>query len=139
MSFINDESATLYLNCQMFFLIERSSWNCLSNVGHIPPYDKVRLQTTFAKLNHWAMGMLRKLVMEADTTLSEQGTLEQPSNQSRQHIPNARFILALIGLLASDKPASGVSQLLNSGVIGLLQTILRLTGKTSKATEWSSL
>ncbi|PIK54292.1 putative E3 ubiquitin-protein ligase HERC2 [Apostichopus japonicus] len=106
---------------------KRSSWNCLTNVGHIPPYDKVILQTTFSKLNQWALGMLRKLVMEADTALSEQCRLEQPSNQPRQHIPHARFILALIGLLASDKPASGISQLLNSGIVGLLQTILRLT------------
>ncbi|KAJ8028688.1 E3 ubiquitin-protein ligase HERC2 [Holothuria leucospilota] len=106
---------------------KRSPWNCLTNVSHIPPYDKVVLQTTFAKLNHWALTTLRKLVMEVGVTVAERGGEEQPSNQPRQHLPNARFILALIGLLASDKTASGISQLLNSGVIGLLQTILRLT------------
>ena len=105
----------------MFYFFPSSSEvmsNCLSHVNLIPPYDRVVLQTTFSKLSRWAVDALRRHVISANVMLNDSGVLGM--------LPQARFILATIGLLSTEHLASGVSLLLNSGVLGLTQAILRL-------------
>ena len=104
--------------------------NCLSHVNLIPPYDRVVLQTTFSKLSRWAVNSLRRHVIAADETLSHGDWVSNDRDSGMLGtLPQARFILAMLGLLTTEHLASGVSLLLNSGVLGLTQTILRLAGK----------
>lgn len=44
-------------------------------------------------------------------------------------LPQARFILAHLGLLVSEHQGNSLSLLLNSGVLALTQSILRLIGE----------
>ena len=44
-------------------------------------------------------------------------------------LPQSRFLLAHLGLLVSEHQGHSLSLLLNSGVLALTQTILRLVGK----------
>jgi len=44
-------------------------------------------------------------------------------------LPQARFVLAHLGLLVSDHHGNSLSLLLNSGVLALTQSILRLIGE----------
>ena len=115
-------------------LFNDSTANCLNNINLIPPYDRVILQTTYAKLSCWAVDALRRLVISANETLScsAQAAIdddEEDSGLTLGVLPQARFILATLGMLTKEQLACGVSLLLNSGVLGLMQTVLRLTGK----------
>ncbi|XP_033632375.1 E3 ubiquitin-protein ligase HERC2-like [Asterias rubens] len=114
-------------------LFNDSTANCLNNINLIPPYDRVILQTTYAKLSRWAVDALRRLVISANETLScsAQAAIdddEEDSGLTLGVLPQARFILATLGMLTKEQLACGVSLLLNSGVLGLMQTVLRLTG-----------
>ena len=44
-------------------------------------------------------------------------------------LPVSRFLLATLGILTTEHRANSVSLLLNSGVLALTQTVLRLIGK----------
>ena len=46
-------------------------------------------------------------------------------------LPQSRFMLAHLGLMVSEHHGHSLSLLLNSGVLALTQTILRLVGKIS--------
>ena len=115
-------------------LLNDANTNCLNNIDLIPPYDRVILQTTYAKLSRWAVDALRHQVISANETLScsvqaANDEDEEDSGLTLGVLPQARFILATLGMLTKEHLACGVSLLLNSGVLGLMQTILRLTGK----------
>ncbi|XP_071496413.1 E3 ubiquitin-protein ligase HERC2-like [Diadema antillarum] len=124
-----------------------ASWNCLSNVNLIPPYDRIVLQTSFAKLSRWAIDALRNHILQTEEALNDgqrsgaaiatasaaAAVVGTPSGSEDERptlgtLPQARFILAMLGLLTAEQPASGISLLLNSGVLALLQTLLRLAG-----------
>ncbi|XP_063970630.1 E3 ubiquitin-protein ligase HERC2-like [Lytechinus pictus] len=118
-----------------------ASWNCLSNVNLIPPYDRIVLQTSFAKLNRWSIDHLRTLILDTQESLDShatkpmaQGGLGTPLGSEDEKamtlgtLPQARFVLAMLGLLTTEQPASGISLLLNSGLLALLQSLLRLAG-----------
>ena len=122
------------------FLPFSASWNCLTHVNLIPPYDRILLQTSFAKLSRWAIDVLRDLILETETTLDVQRSSvthsaatptesEDERSMNLGSLPQARFILAMLGILTAEQPASGISLLLNSGLLALLQTLLRLAGK----------
>ncbi|XP_038055580.1 E3 ubiquitin-protein ligase HERC2-like [Patiria miniata] len=115
-------------------LFQDANSHCLKNVDLIPPYDRVILQTTFAKLSRWAVDELRHQVLSANETLSCSAQVANEEEEEEDGgltlgvLPQARFILATLGMLTKEHLACGVSLLLNSGVLGLMQTILRLTG-----------
>lgn len=44
-------------------------------------------------------------------------------------LPQSRFILAMLGILVSEHQSSSLSLLINSGILGLTQTLMRLVGK----------
>ena len=46
-------------------------------------------------------------------------------------LPHSRFILVTMGILMSVHQSNMVSLLLNSGILGLTQTLMRLVGKSS--------
>ena len=45
-------------------------------------------------------------------------------------LPQSRFILAMLGILVSEHQSSSLSLLINSGILGLSQTLMRLVGKS---------
>ena len=47
-------------------------------------------------------------------------------------LPSSRFLLATLGLLVAEHYSNSLSLLLNSGVLALTQSILRLTGSVRK-------
>ena len=44
-------------------------------------------------------------------------------------IPQSRFLLSTLGLLTTEHHANSVSLLVNSGVLALTQSVLRLIGQ----------
>lgn len=56
-------------------------------------------------------------------------TNENPAGPSLGTIPQARFLLAMIHMLSLKHGANSLSLLLNSGILALTQSILRLVGK----------
>ena len=45
-------------------------------------------------------------------------------------IPQSRFLLATLGLLTTEHHANSVSLLINSSVLALTQSVMRLIGKS---------
>ncbi|UYV60264.1 HERC2 [Cordylochernes scorpioides] len=93
---------------------------CLQDVNLIPPYDRVMLELSAASLLTWAVGELRSLILTASTRHRSGG----PSLD----LPTARFLLALLGTILGEHKSQQVSLLINSGLLALLQTTLRLLG-----------
>ncbi|XP_048243824.1 E3 ubiquitin-protein ligase HERC2-like isoform X1 [Haliotis rufescens] len=113
--------------------------HCLANVKLIPPCDRILLEMTFAELYRWAIRELRSCVISADMTFKAKGV--NPSQPAQDNtkvplqerlslgaLPVARFILATLGILMAEHQSSSLSLLLNSGVLALTQSILRLAG-----------
>ncbi|XP_064637694.1 E3 ubiquitin-protein ligase HERC2-like isoform X2 [Lineus longissimus] len=109
--------------------------HCLSNVNLIPPCDRVLLEMTFSELIRWAVMTLRKGVVEADMFFRTRGIHPNNPNDNNNKegisiglLPSARFLLSAIGILTNEHQSNGVGLLLNSCILALTQTILRLTG-----------
>lgn len=51
-------------------------------------------------------------------------------------LPVSRFLLATLGILTTEHRANSVSLLLNSGVLALTQTVLRLIGEAQSSFEF---
>ncbi|KAL3879973.1 hypothetical protein ACJMK2_032247, partial [Sinanodonta woodiana] len=120
--------------------------HCLSNINLIPPCDRIVLEMTFSELYKWAIKELRQGVLHTDQMFKSIGispTLSalqsyggQDSNKNHMFqdklsvgtLPQSRFLLAALGLLVAEHQANSLSLLLNSGVLALTQSILRLIG-----------
>uniref|UniRef100_T1IYS2 HECT-type E3 ubiquitin transferase n=1 Tax=Strigamia maritima TaxID=126957 RepID=T1IYS2_STRMM len=110
---------------------------CLENVELIPPFDRALLKLTFSHLIVWTVDELRALVHETETQIrlrsGRGGALPKDSRNKDRHrtaafLSNARVLIMLLGLLTADHHANEVSLLINSGVLALTQTIIRLVG-----------
>ncbi|CAH1268468.1 HERC2 [Branchiostoma lanceolatum] len=108
--------------------------HCLDNASLIPPNDRVSLEIAFGKLNEWSISTLRDAVLHADHNykMSAQGAGPGAETFSLGILPQARFLLATLGMLTMPHQATGVSQLLNRGALALTQTIMRLAGPDSQ-------
>ncbi|KAI8508669.1 E3 ubiquitin-protein ligase herc2, partial [Branchiostoma belcheri] len=108
--------------------------HCLDNASLIPPNDRVSLEIAFGKLNEWSITTLREAVLHADHNykMSAQGAGPGAETFSLGILPQARFLLATLGMLTMPHQATGVSQLLNRGALALTQTIMRLAGPDSQ-------
>ncbi|XP_012936715.1 E3 ubiquitin-protein ligase HERC2 [Aplysia californica] len=111
--------------------------HCLHDVKLIPPCDRILLEMTFAELYRWAIQELRHCVIQADMMFKLRGinpASPNPCNTkfterlSLGALPCSRFILATLGLLVAEHFSNSLSLLLNSGVLALSQSILRLAG-----------
>ena len=115
-----------------------------SDVGLIPPYDRVILETAFSRISGWAVSTLRKSVLYADDTFKKAETRPNTTPDdfhgglSLGALPVARFLLATMGVLTADHNACDVSLILNSGLLGLTQTIMRLAGPIETEDEEDS-
>lgn len=89
----------------------------------------------------WAINILRASVHFADGTFKmAEGRSNTTPDQYRGGLslgalPVARFLLAALGVLTADHRSGDVSVILNSGVVGLSQTIMRLAGPCESGEE----
>ncbi|KAA8589723.1 hypothetical protein FQN60_013088 [Etheostoma spectabile] len=95
--------------------------DCLKDVDLIPPFNRMLLEVTFGKLYSWAI----------QNTI----TNENPAGPSLGTIPQARFLLAMIHMLSLKHGSNSLSLLLNSGILALTQSILRLIGPSTDSSE----
>ncbi|XP_052077229.1 E3 ubiquitin-protein ligase HERC2-like isoform X2 [Mytilus californianus] len=109
--------------------------HCLANVSLIPPCDRILLEMQFSDLYKWAIQELRSFIIQSDMMFKERGINPTVSIQDSQKerlslgaLPHSRFLLATMGILMSVHQSNMVSLLLNSGVLGLTQTLMRLVG-----------
>ncbi|XP_041055229.1 E3 ubiquitin-protein ligase HERC2 isoform X4 [Carcharodon carcharias] len=111
--------------------------DCLRDVDLIPPFNRMLLEVTFGKLYAWAIQNIRTMLLDAQGRFNELGmqsiplqtvTNENPSAPSLGTIPQARFLLIMINMLTLQHGANSLSLLLNSGLLALTQTVLRLIG-----------
>ncbi|KAK7486952.1 hypothetical protein BaRGS_00021768, partial [Batillaria attramentaria] len=109
--------------------------HCLADVQLIPPCDRILLEMTFAELYRWAINQLRTCVIEADMAFKARGInpAHPPRDNSKEQLSlgalsPSRFILATLGVLVAEHHAHSLSLLLNSGLLALTQSILRLAG-----------
>ncbi|MGH0166749.1 UNVERIFIED_CONTAM: hypothetical protein FKN15_006610 [Acipenser sinensis] len=118
--------------------------DCLKDVALIPPFNRMLLEVTFGKLNAWAIQNVRSILLAASTRFKELGvqpvplqtiTNENPAGPSLGTIPQARFLLVMLNMLSLKHGANSLSLLLNSGMLALTQTILRLIGPSCDSTE----
>ncbi|XP_077983839.1 E3 ubiquitin-protein ligase HERC2-like [Glandiceps talaboti] len=112
--------------------------HCLKNIYLIPTYNRMIMEITFAKLHTWAINTLREAVLSADYLFKTSGinpSRAYGNGNSLGTLPQARFLLAMLTMLTSDHQANSLSLLLNSGVLGLTQTVLRLAGPNPESQE----
>ncbi|XP_049689998.1 E3 ubiquitin-protein ligase HERC2 isoform X3 [Accipiter gentilis] len=118
--------------------------DCLKDVDLIPPFNRMLLEVTFGKLYAWAIQNVRNILLDASAKFKELGvqpvplqtiTNENPAGPSLGTIPQARFLLVMLNMLTLQHGANTLSLLLNSGMLALTQTTLRLIGPSSDNTE----
>ncbi|KAG7243777.1 hypothetical protein INR49_008900, partial [Caranx melampygus] len=118
--------------------------DCLKDVDLIPPFNRMLLEVTFGKLYSWAIQNVRNILLEASARFKELGvqpvplqtiTNENPAGPSLGTIPQARFLLAMIHMLSLKHGSNSLSLLLNSGILALTQSILRLVGPSTDSSE----
>ncbi|XP_041862098.1 E3 ubiquitin-protein ligase HERC2 isoform X2 [Melanotaenia boesemani] len=118
--------------------------DCLKDVDLIPPFNRMLLEVTFGKLYSWAIQNVRNILLEASARFKELGvqpvplqtiTNENPAGPSLGTIPQARFLLAMIHMLSLKHGSNSLSLLLNSGILALTQSILRLIGPSTDSSE----
>uniref|UniRef100_A0A3P9BK00 E3 ubiquitin-protein ligase HERC2 n=1 Tax=Maylandia zebra TaxID=106582 RepID=A0A3P9BK00_9CICH len=118
--------------------------DCLKDVDLIPPFNRMLLEVTFGKLYSWAIQNVRNILLEASARFKELGvqpvplqtiTNENPAGPSLGTIPQARFLLAMIHMLSLKHGSNSLSLLLNSGILALTQSILRLIGPSTDSSD----
>ncbi|MBN3299656.1 HERC2 ligase, partial [Amia calva] len=118
--------------------------DCLKDVDLIPPFNRMLLEVTFGKLYAWAIQNVRNILLDASARFKELGvqpvplqtiTNENPAGPSLGTIPQARFLLVMLNMLSLKHGANSLSLLLNSGMLALTQTILRLIGPSCDSNE----
>uniref|UniRef100_A0A8B9DR32 E3 ubiquitin-protein ligase HERC2 n=1 Tax=Anser cygnoides TaxID=8845 RepID=A0A8B9DR32_ANSCY len=118
--------------------------DCLKDVDLIPPFNRMLLEVTFGKLYAWAIQNVRNILLDANAKFKELGvqpvplqtiTNENPAGPSLGTIPQARFLLVMLNMLTLQHGANTLSLLLNSGMLALTQTTLRLIGPSSDNIE----
>ncbi|XP_023218340.1 E3 ubiquitin-protein ligase HERC2-like isoform X1 [Centruroides sculpturatus] len=117
--------------------------HCLENVSLIPPYDRVMLELTYGNFARWVIQELKTLVLNTEAYCNsyiQESNVKQKQTKFKQCrkietggitiglLRSARFLLTIMGTLVGDHHAEEISMLLNSGVLALLQTLMRLLG-----------
>nr|CAD7427832.1 unnamed protein product [Timema monikensis] len=115
-------------------VLTEDSVYCLNNVQLANPYQKVEVLLAQSRVTSWAVDALREHVLLAhhhpahSHKLRGKGSLNQGTYSWLRKIPWARFLLAILGMLTGSPHAIEVSLIVNSGVLGLVQTLLRQIG-----------
>lgn len=102
----------------------------LDNIQLVPPYYKMQVTLAQAKVSSWVIDMLRQFVVYSDSKhknncLSEKIVLKGSLVGWTKRLPWTRFVLTLIAILTRNYKGTEISFIINSGVLSLLQTLLR--------------
>lgn len=101
----------------------------LADVELIPPHERLLLEMEFQDVNNWAIDQLRNSVLVADSDVSYgSGVGGVKTLASMQY---SRMFVLLLSILTSEHQNTVLAQLIGSGLVGLLQTVIRLTGPLS--------
>ena len=103
--------------------------NCLSNVEHVPSYLLVQLEQEYWLLTNQTLHALRSSLWEASQALCH------VKGASISHFTVSRFVLLYAGMLTTMQIPTGLAFLVNSGALGLTQTMLRLTNPVAMEEE----
>ncbi|XP_054721414.1 putative HERC2-like protein 3 [Uloborus diversus] len=129
--------------------------HCLDNINVIPPYDRATLEVQYSTFLTWVISELRLSVLKVDTLHSQllNKSQETDGNKAKyasvdakdMHIdylkyiaeilPLAPFPLIYIGLLFGEHRAHEVGLISSSGVLALMQTILRILGYNKNTSQ----
>ncbi|XP_077153037.1 E3 ubiquitin-protein ligase HERC2 isoform X1 [Ranitomeya variabilis] len=121
--------------------------DCLKDVDLIPPFNRMLLEVTYGKLYAWAMQNIRNILLDATSRFKDMGiqpvplqtiTNENPSGPSLGTIPQARFLMVMLNMLTRQHGANSLNLIVNSGMLALTQTMLRLIGPSSDNCEEDS-
>ncbi|KAG9492301.1 hypothetical protein GDO78_000687 [Eleutherodactylus coqui] len=121
--------------------------DCLKDVDLIPPFNRMLLEVTYGKLYAWAIQNIRHILLDATSRFKDMGiqpvplqtiTNENPSGPSLGTIPQARFLMVMLNMLTRQHGANSLNLLVNSGMLALTQTMLRLIGPSSDNCEEDS-
>jgi E3 ubiquitin-protein ligase HERC2 len=109
--------------------------HCLKNVQSITPYLRLRILLAEAKVNQWAIQALRAYVVQAElpsksNKVSGKSSLNQGTYTWLRKLPRARFLLTILGMLTGHHRANEIGQLVNSGLLSSVLTLLRQIGPT---------
>ncbi|GAB6021505.1 E3 ubiquitin-protein ligase herc2 [Chamberlinius hualienensis] len=118
--------------------------HCLEDVKLIPPYDRAMMELTFAQLTSWTIGELRRLILEVDyqhrthnTSLLKHHLINSTKLKDSQNFRDrwhfglqqtSRFVFTVLGMLTLEHHSNEISLALNSGILALIQTLLRIIG-----------
>ncbi len=102
----------------------------LCNTEQVYPSLLASLELKFQELSQWTVRKLRTLVLEAELALKRDvgGGRRDGRSPRVGMLSVSRFIVALLGMLTAEHEAADISVLVNSGFMGLSQTVFRLAG-----------
>lgn len=119
----------MYTYLYKSFYFSHPLTNCLSNVEHVPSYLLVQLEQEYWLLTNQTLHALRSSLWEASQAL------RHVKGASISHFTVSRFILLYAGMLTTMQIPTGLAFLVNSGALGLTQTMLRLTDPVAMEEE----
>lgn len=108
----------------------------LSNVELIPPQERLLLELEFKSINEWTIRKLKTIVIVADSEISHGGAKELSTLASKQY---SRMLVLLLSMLTSEHQNVILAHLVGSGLVGLLQTVIRLTGSLLPVEDHNSV
>ncbi|XP_049844846.1 E3 ubiquitin-protein ligase HERC2 [Schistocerca gregaria] len=105
----------------------------LHNIQLISPHQKMEILQAQSKITSWAVAALREHVLLAEqprrtNKFKDKGTLNEGLSNWLRKVPWARFLLTVLGVLTGNHQGNEVSLIINSGVLALLQALLRQIG-----------
>lgn len=110
----------LCIYCVHNLLFSHPLTHCLSNVEHAPSHLLVQLEQEYWLFTNQTLHALRSSLWEASQALCH------VKGASVSHFTVSRFILLYAGMLTSMQIPTSLAFLVNSGALGLTQTMLRL-------------
>lgn len=104
--------------------------HCWDGIQLVSPSTKAEVLVAQSKVFEWAIDMLRQLVAskQVDKSLNKM-TMQEPVRGCHRRLPWTRFVIAMLGLISGELRAPELGLLINSGLLTLLQNLLKQTGQ----------
>ena len=114
-----------------------SPWShCLDHIELVTPYEKAMVLLAQPRLTSWAVSTLRDLVLPGVSRPPPAGPRPRapPAAPLHRRMPWARFALSVLGVLTGSHQGAELGVIINSGVLALVQSLLREIGEPSQYT-----
>lgn len=108
--------------------------HCWDGIQLVSPSTKAEVLVAQSKVFEWAVDTLRDLVTSkvVDKSLNKVPMQESVRGCYRR-LPWTRFVISMLGLISGELRAPELGLLINSGILSLLQNLLKQTGQTNPA------